>query len=86
MTPAFAEYPQTLDDAALMPGHAKAREKVFVPVRPSSFTGSPDSVCSTSRGNHLRPRPPANPAPWLVMIAAGALLIAAGLVRMRRPA
>ena len=32
------------------------------------------------------PRPPANPAPWLVMIAAGALLTAAGLVRMRRPA
>lgn len=25
MTPAFAEYPQTLDDAALMPSHAKAR-------------------------------------------------------------
>jgi hypothetical protein len=32
------------------------------------------------------PRPPANPAPWLVMIAAGALLAAAGLVRWRRPA
>ena len=32
------------------------------------------------------PRPPANPAPWLVMIAAGALLTAAGLVRLRRPA
>jgi hypothetical protein len=32
------------------------------------------------------PRPPANPAPWLVMIAAGALLAAAALVRLRRPA
>jgi hypothetical protein len=32
------------------------------------------------------PRPPANPEPWLVMIAAGALLAAAGLVRLRRPA
>jgi hypothetical protein len=32
------------------------------------------------------PRPPANPAPWLVMIAAGALLAAAALVRWRRPA
>jgi len=32
------------------------------------------------------PSPPANPAPSLVMIAAGALLTAAGLVRLRRPA
>ena len=32
------------------------------------------------------PRPPANPAPWLVTIAAGALLAAAGLARLRRPA
>ena len=32
------------------------------------------------------PRPPASPAPWLVMIAAGALLTAAGLARLRRPA
>jgi hypothetical protein len=32
------------------------------------------------------PRPPANPAPWLVMIAAGALLTAAGVVRLRRTA
>jgi uncharacterized protein DUF4397 len=32
------------------------------------------------------PRTPPNPAPWLVMIAAGALLTAAGLVRLRRPA
>jgi hypothetical protein len=32
------------------------------------------------------PRPPANPAPWLAIIAAGALLTAAGLVRSRRPA
>ena len=32
------------------------------------------------------PRAPANPAPWLVMIAAGALLTAAGLARLRRPA
>ena len=32
------------------------------------------------------PRPPANPAPWLVMMAAGALLAAAGLIRLRRPA
>jgi len=32
------------------------------------------------------PRLPANPAPWLVIIAAGALLTAAGLARLRRPA
>jgi hypothetical protein len=32
------------------------------------------------------PRPSANPAPWLVMIAAGILLTAAGLARLRRPA
>jgi hypothetical protein len=32
------------------------------------------------------PRPSANPAPWLVMIAAGALVAAAALVRWRRPA
>ena len=32
------------------------------------------------------PRPPANPAPWLAMIAAGAVLTAAGLIRLRRPA
>jgi hypothetical protein len=32
------------------------------------------------------PRPPANPAPWLALIAAGALLSAAGLTRLRRPA
>jgi hypothetical protein len=32
------------------------------------------------------PRPLANLAPWLVMIAAGALLTAAGLIRLRRPA
>ena len=32
------------------------------------------------------PRPPANPAPWLVIIAAGALLTAAGLARLRHPA
>jgi hypothetical protein len=32
------------------------------------------------------PRPPSNPVPWLVMIAAGALLAVAGLARMRRPA
>ena len=32
------------------------------------------------------PRPPANPAPWLLIIAAGALLTAAGLGRLRRPA
>ena len=32
------------------------------------------------------PRPSANPAPWLMMIAAGALLTAAGLARIRRPA
>ena len=32
------------------------------------------------------PPPPANPATWLVMIAAGALLTAAGLTRLRRPA
>ena len=32
------------------------------------------------------PRPPANPVPWLVTIAAGALLAAAGLARLRRPA
>ena len=32
------------------------------------------------------PRPPANPAPWLAVIAAGALLSMAGLARLRRPA
>ena len=32
------------------------------------------------------PHPPANPAPWLMVIAAGALLTAAGLTRLRRPA
>ena len=32
------------------------------------------------------PHPPANPAPWLVLIAAGALLTTAGLTRLRRPA
>jgi Domain of unknown function (DUF4397) len=32
------------------------------------------------------PRPPANPAPWLMVITAGALLTAAGFVRLRRPA
>ena len=32
------------------------------------------------------PRPQANPAPWLAVIAAGALLSLAGLARLRRPA
>jgi SAM-dependent methyltransferase len=32
--PAFAEYRETLGDAALMSRHEKLREKVFVPVRP----------------------------------------------------
>ena len=32
------------------------------------------------------PRPPADLAPWLAVIAAGALLAMAGLVRLRRPA
>ena len=32
------------------------------------------------------PRPPADLAPWLAVIAAGALLATAGLVRLRRPA
>jgi hypothetical protein len=32
------------------------------------------------------PRPPANALPWLVMIAAGALLTAAGFIRLHRPA
>jgi SAM-dependent methyltransferase len=32
--PAFAEYRETLGDAALMDSHVKLREKVFVPVRP----------------------------------------------------
>jgi hypothetical protein len=32
------------------------------------------------------PRPPANPAPWLVLITAGVLLATAGLARLRRPA
>jgi SAM-dependent methyltransferase len=32
--PAFAEYRQTLDDAALLSRHTKLRDKVFVPVRP----------------------------------------------------
>jgi hypothetical protein len=56
MTPAFADYHQTLDDAALMPRHAKLGEKVFMPVRPSSFTGTPDSARSTSS------RKPSSPA------------------------
>jgi Domain of unknown function (DUF4397) len=34
----------------------------------------------------IAPPASANPKPWLVMIAAGALLAAAGLVRLRRPA
>ena len=29
---------------------------------------------------------PSNPAPWLVLIAAGALVASAGLIRLRRPA
>jgi hypothetical protein len=32
------------------------------------------------------PRPPASPAPWLMIIAAGTLLTVAALVRLRRPA
>jgi hypothetical protein len=32
------------------------------------------------------PHPPANPAPWLMMIAAGVLLASAGLARLRRRA
>ena len=35
--PAFAEYRETLEDATLMSGHEKLREKVFVPVRPLDF-------------------------------------------------
>ena len=35
--PAFAEYRETLEDAALMSRHEKFREKVFVPVRPLDF-------------------------------------------------
>jgi SAM-dependent methyltransferase len=35
--PAFAEYRETLEDAALMSKHVKLREKVFVPVRPLDF-------------------------------------------------
>jgi SAM-dependent methyltransferase len=35
--PAFAEYRETLEDAALMSRHEKLREKVFVPVRPLDF-------------------------------------------------
>jgi len=31
------------------------------------------------------PRPPADPTPWLLTIAAGSLLAAAGLVGLRRP-
>jgi Domain of unknown function (DUF4397) len=31
------------------------------------------------------PRPPADPAPWLLMIAAGSLLAVAGLAGLRRP-
>ena len=45
----------------------------------------PKSAVSAGFGG-TAPHPPANPAPWLVMIAAGALLTAAGLVRLRRPA
>jgi SAM-dependent methyltransferase len=35
--PAFAEYRETLEDAALMSRHEKLRGKVFVPVRPLDF-------------------------------------------------
>jgi SAM-dependent methyltransferase len=35
--PAFAEYRETLEDAAVMSRHEKLREKVFVPVRPLDF-------------------------------------------------
>jgi hypothetical protein len=45
----------------------------------------PKGAVSTGFGG-TAPRPPANPAPWLVTIAAGALLATAGLVRLRRPA
>jgi hypothetical protein len=45
----------------------------------------PKGAVSTGFGG-TAPLPPANPAPWLAMIAAGALLATAGLVRLRRPA
>ena len=45
----------------------------------------PAGAISTGFGG-TAPHKSANPAPWLVMIAAGALLAAAGLVRWRRPA
>jgi hypothetical protein len=58
--PAFAEYRQTLDDAALMSRHAKLRKKVSCRSARSSSTwmrsGTPDSACSTSS------RKPSSPA------------------------
>jgi hypothetical protein len=45
----------------------------------------PEGAVSAGLGG-TAPRPPANPAPWLVMIAAGVLLATAGLARLRRPA
>jgi Domain of unknown function (DUF4397) len=43
----------------------------------------PNGAVSAGFGG-TAPRPPANPAPWLVMIAAGVLLAAASLARLRR--
>jgi Domain of unknown function (DUF4397) len=45
---------------------------------------TPEGAVSAGIGG-TAPRP-ASPAPWLVMIAAGALLTAAGFVRLRPPA
>jgi hypothetical protein len=45
----------------------------------------PKGAAATGFGG-TAPRPPANPAPWLVVITAGALLTAAGFARLRRRA
>jgi hypothetical protein len=45
-----------------------------------------DGHASPSANSAATSMTSANPAPWLVMIAAGALLTVAGLVRLRRPA
>src|SRR5690348_12248366 len=62
------------------PGHpvVLSRTSVTVPIMPAG-------AISAGFGG-TAPRPPTNPVPWLVMIAAGALLAVAGLARMRRPA
>ncbi len=51
----------------------------------SGSLAMPDGGVSAGFGG-TAPHPSGNPAPWLAMIAAGALLAGAALVRLRRPA